>query len=138
MAAVSHVARDGREALQAIVRLSSQEVALDLVVLDLNLPQQDGFRVLEHLQGTERLRDIPVLVLTGSALMEHVERCFRLGADAFLWKPAVYNEYQIVASRIAELLESPTRPPRVPPTLSEREALMWNLNSPEQWAGTGG
>jgi CheY-like chemotaxis protein len=138
LTAIFHVARDGAEALQAIARLSLQNVDLDLIVLDLFLPQKDGFRVLEHLQSKHRLSSVPVVVLTGSADMGHVERCFQLGADFFLWKPAVYNDYQVIAQRILELLEAPPRPRNPAPTLVEREEMMWGLHSPGKWAGLGG
>jgi CheY-like chemotaxis protein len=138
LTAIFHISRDGAEAVQALTRLSLQGVDLDLIVLDLFMPQKDGFRVLQHLQSQERLESVPVIVLTASADMGHVERCFRLGADFFLWKPAVYEDYHVIAQRILELLEAPPRPRNPAPTLVEREELMWGLHSPGKWAGLGG
>jgi CheY-like chemotaxis protein len=138
LTAVFHVARDGAEALQGIARLALQGVDIDLIVLDLFLPQKDGFLVLEHLQASERLREVPVIVLTASSNMDHVERSFRLGANFFLWKPSVYEDYHVVAQRILDLLEAPPRPRGPAPTLIEREEMMWGLHSPGKWAGLGG
>lgn len=56
-------ARNGREALELI-----RENHPDLVLLDLMMPEVDGFGVLEAMRGDEDIRDIPVLVLTGQAL----------------------------------------------------------------------
>ncbi len=56
-------ARNGKEAL-AVIRDSHP----DLVLLDLMMPEMDGFGVLEAIRSDERTRDIPVLVLTGQAL----------------------------------------------------------------------
>jgi CheY-like chemotaxis protein len=138
IAAIFHLSRDGDEALQTITRLALQGLQLDLIVLDLFLPTKDGFRVLQHLQSKSRLREVPVLVLTASADMRHVDRCFRLGADFYLWKPTVYEDYRIVAERIAGLLDAPPKPTRPLPTTAEREELMWSLHSPNRWAGLGG
>ena len=138
LAAIFHLARDGQEALTTVTRLALQGVDLDLVVLDLAMPGKDGFRVLQHLQSKERLKTVPVLVLTGSDDMRHVDRAFRLGADFYLYKPAVYDDYRVVAQRIAELLEATPKPTRPGPTLEEREELLWSLHSPNKWAGLGG
>ena len=138
LAAIFHLARSSKEALEAIDRLTLQGVALDLIVLDLFVPEKEGFEVLEHLQARAPLAAIPVLVLTGSSRMEDVDRSFRLGADGFLWKPTVYDDYRVVAERMAELLQSPAGPTRPSPTLADRQELMWGLQSPGRWAGQSG
>jgi CheY-like chemotaxis protein len=139
MTAVFHLSHDGRDAIQFLTRLALEGVRLDLIVLDLFLPRTDGFAVLAFLQrGDHHLDDIPVLVLSGSGDMRHVERCFRLGAAFYLWKPTLYHDYAAVAQRISQLLHAPPRTPRPSPSLTEREELMWGLHSPGRWAGSGG
>ena len=59
----------------------------DAIVLDLMLPNQDGYQVLRELRADERTRDVPVLVLTAKVQMEDHRRSLELGADAFLTKP---------------------------------------------------
>ena len=58
-------ARTGREALALLER-----AAVDLVLLDLMMPEMDGFAVLEAMREREAMRDIPVIVVTGQVLTE--------------------------------------------------------------------
>lgn len=70
---------DGQQALDVVSR-----VAPDLVVLDVNLPQRDGFEVLRTLR---RSSDVPVMMLTVRATEEDEVRGLDLGADDYLRKP---------------------------------------------------
>jgi len=73
---------NGREALD---RLRSER--FDLLLLDLEMPQMDGFAVLEHLASDSALRDLPVIVTSSVEGVAQVARCIELGADDFLHKP---------------------------------------------------
>jgi CheY-like chemotaxis protein len=75
-------AADGRAALAAI----SGEPP-DLVLLDLEMPEMDGFQVLESLRADPRFRDLPVIVVTGREDVEAVDRAFAAGATSFVVKP---------------------------------------------------
>lgn len=59
----------------------------DLLLLDIEMPEMDGFQVLEQLIGDPALRDIPVIVTTGLEGTENVVRCIELGAEDYLSKP---------------------------------------------------
>lgn len=59
-------ARSGKEALEIL-----NENGVDLVLLDLMMPEMDGFEVLEAMQVNQRMRAIPVIVITGKTLTEH-------------------------------------------------------------------
>jgi CheY-like chemotaxis protein len=59
-----------------------------LVLLDLNLPGADGRHVLTEIKSDPRLKEIPVLVITGSRSPADVAFCYRAGANSFLPKPA--------------------------------------------------
>lgn len=74
-------AEDGQEALEQL----SDEI--DLVVLDLMLPQIDGMEVCRRMRGSEELRQIPIIMLTAKG--EEVERILGLemGADDYMTKP---------------------------------------------------
>lgn len=66
-------ARNGREALDVL-----EHTPLDLILLDLTMPEMDGFAVLEALRSSEATRNIPVIVLTARLLSESdLERCNR-------------------------------------------------------------
>ena len=58
-------AQNGREALKLL-----ENESIDLVLLDLQMPEMDGFEVLEQMRGNERMRKIPVIVITGRILAE--------------------------------------------------------------------
>ena len=59
----------------------------DLLVLDIEMPELDGFAVLEKLKADRRLRDIPVIVTSSLEGMENIVRCIELGAEDYLPKP---------------------------------------------------
>jgi len=87
-------AHDGAEALE---RLAAAQP--DLLVLDIGLPDMDGWEVLKRLRGEERTRDLPVLVLTG---LTHVraDQALALGADEFLAKPVSARVLVETAARL--------------------------------------
>jgi DNA-binding response OmpR family regulator len=59
----------------------------DLIILDLGLPDGDGFAVLERLQTSDTLSSIPVLVVSGRDRNANRDRALKAGARAFLLKP---------------------------------------------------
>jgi len=75
-------ARNGNEALAAIAAK-----AYDLVLLDIMMPELDGFGVLEALKRDGRINDLPVVVISALSEIEPVVRCIELGAEDFIFKP---------------------------------------------------
>ena len=75
-------ADDGHEALK---HLAGE--AIDLVLLDLMMPQPNGFDVLTAMRRNDRLRDLPVIVASASTSPEDVERSLELGAVDYFMKP---------------------------------------------------
>ncbi len=71
--------------LEAIERLSLGR--FDLMVLDVNMPDVGGVEVLEFVRGQDRLRSLPVLIVTTRGDDDSRERVLRAGASAFLAKP---------------------------------------------------
>ena len=59
----------------------------DLLLLDMEMPEMDGFTVLEHMAKDADLRDLPVIVTSSLEGVAHVVRCIELGADDYLPKP---------------------------------------------------
>jgi DNA-binding response OmpR family regulator len=64
----------------------------DAVVLDLMMPQMDGFEVLRRLRENQATQDVPVLVLTAKTSHADRDRCEALGADAYMTKPFYPDE----------------------------------------------
>jgi adenylate cyclase len=75
-------AENGRVALEMLRRES-----FDLLLLDMEMPEMDGFQVLEQLAGDRHLRDLPVIVTSSLEGVENVVRCIELGAEDYLSKP---------------------------------------------------
>ena len=75
-------AENGREALET---LPSSPV--DLVLLDIEMPEMDGYQVLAALAADPRLRDIPVVMMSSVEEVDSVVRCIELGAEDYLFKP---------------------------------------------------
>ncbi len=59
----------------------------DLLLLDIEMPEMDGFEVLEQLANDGTLRDLPVIVTSALEGLAGVVRCIELGADDYLYKP---------------------------------------------------
>jgi adenylate cyclase len=78
----SAVAENGRIALEKI-----QKNSYDLILLDVMMPEMDGYQVLEQLKSKPNLRDIPVIVLSALDEIGSVVRCIELGAEDYLPKP---------------------------------------------------
>lgn len=91
-------ARHGGEALKIL-----EQTHPDLILLDLNMPEMDGFALLEILRSRESTRDIPVVILTGRLLSEtDLERCHR-GVAAILGKGLFTAEETL--ARLQAILE---------------------------------
>ena len=70
----------------------AQKESPNLIILDLGLPAGDGFVVLERLQNSDTLSDIPVIVLTARDPQSNEQRTLQAGATAFFQKPADNSE----------------------------------------------
>lgn len=75
-------AENGRIALEML-----RGSPFDLVLLDMAMPEMDGFQVLESMVGDAQLRDVPVIVTSALEGLADVVRCIELGADDYLRKP---------------------------------------------------
>lgn len=85
---------DGVEAMAYLTRMvSGLEPRPDLMILDLNLPRKSGREVLAEIKNDERLRSLPVLVMTSSNSEDDVAVAYRFGADSFTTKPSGLAEY---------------------------------------------
>jgi len=78
----SSLAENGRQALEKL-----QAEPYDLVLLDVQMPEMDGYAVLKHLKADPRLRDIPVIMISAVDELESVVTCIELGAQDYLPKP---------------------------------------------------
>jgi len=98
--------RQGYEVLTADGGRSALDIlgkrALDLVLLDVMMPDLDGYAVLQRLKADPALRDIPVLMISALDELDSVVRCIELGAEDYLGKPF---EPVLLNARIGACLE---------------------------------
>lgn len=96
------VARDGAEALEL---LSPESIAgfgdlPTVILLDLNLPRVDGIEALKLIREDERLRLIPVVILTSSEEDRDLVRTYELGANSYIKKPVDFGEFLAAMQRL--------------------------------------
>jgi CheY-like chemotaxis protein len=96
------VVRDGEEAMQYLRQEGRFEHAIRpwLVLLDLNLPKKNGSEVLAEMKVDERLRTIPVVVLTASQAEEDIARAYYNHASCYLTKPIDLDQFINVVQAI--------------------------------------
>jgi CheY-like chemotaxis protein len=89
-------AADGREALQKIM-----ETAPDLVLCDIQMPEQDGYAVIQSLRQDPRFMKLPVIALTAFAMRGDKEKTLAAGFDGHQSKPV---EFESLKAEIKRLL----------------------------------
>ena len=90
-------AENGRRALEVL-----ETTTIDLVLLDIMMPEVDGYQVLERRHGNPRLRDIPFIVTSALDELDSVVRCIEMGAEDYLTKPF---EPVLLRARVGACLE---------------------------------
>ena len=90
-------AADGREAL----RILEKNVAIDLMLLDINMPEMNGFEVLEEMNRYHWIQEIPVIMITAEESVESMEHAYSLGVTDYIPRP--FNLY-IVRRRVENTL----------------------------------
>jgi CheY-like chemotaxis protein len=81
------IAQNGRKA----VTRTKQEHP-DLILMDIHMPEMDGFETIRCIREDEATRHIPIIALTALVMPGDRERCLDAGADAYLGKPASLRE----------------------------------------------
>ena len=110
-----HIVADGEQAIAFLNQVGAFVDAPrpDLVLLDLNLPKKNGFQVLEEMKAAAHLKNIPVIVVSGSARPSDIARAYALQIAAYLVKPVNVDEYFTAIRALKELwFHSVAPPPR--------------------------
>ena len=91
------VARDGEEALDYLYRRGGYQMRPNgnpaVILLDLKLPKVDGFEVIQQVRADEKLKMIPVVVLTSSHEEKDLVRSYKLGANGYVVKPVDFHQF---------------------------------------------
>lgn len=97
-----HVTRNGEEALDFLYKRNGYEDAVtpDLILLDLNMPKVNGQEVLADIKQNDRLKMIPVIVLTTSSADEDILRSYKLHANSYIKKPVDFLQFGEVIQQL--------------------------------------
>jgi len=91
------VVEDGAEALDYLHRRGNYETRAEgnpvLTLLDIKMPKMDGLEVLREIRADERLKMIPVVILTSSRQEGDLLTGYQLGVNAYVVKPVDFNEF---------------------------------------------
>ena len=87
------VIADGARALRFLTDPTQKCENLVAVFLDLQLPTLGGINLLEAIRADERLRHLPVIVMTSSNVPEEMERCRQLGVSSYVQKPVGFSAF---------------------------------------------
>ncbi|PAP81016.1 hypothetical protein B1759_06570 [Rubrivirga sp. SAORIC476] len=85
--AAVEVAENGREGVEAVEAAHAQGAPFDLVLMDIQMPEMDGFEATRRIRGQHAAADLPVLALTASALVEQRGQMDAAGMDGLVLKP---------------------------------------------------
>ncbi|HEY8357268.1 MAG TPA: response regulator, partial [Ramlibacter sp.] len=78
------VARNGIEALDKLAKSTEQ---VDLVLMDIMMPEMDGYTAMREIRKEQRWAKLPIIAVTAKAMKEDQERCLAAGANDYLAKP---------------------------------------------------
>ncbi len=90
-------AKDGVDAVAQL-----QEVTPDAMLLDIEMPRMDGYELATHMRNDERLRQVPIIMITSRTGDKHRQRAMEIGVDRYLGKP--YQEHDLLEN-LKEVLE---------------------------------
>jgi two-component system, response regulator len=92
------VIRDGAEALDFLFcrgahKTRNPNYPPKVILLDLKLPKVDGLEVLRQIRGDERMRSMPVVVMTSSAEERDIADSYKLGINSYVVKPVDFEQF---------------------------------------------
>lgn len=96
------VLTDGEQALEYLFRQDEYDDARypDIILLDMNLPKVDGMEVLVRIKSDDRLKIIPVVMLTTSSSERHITEAYRNYVNCYINKPIALEEFMGVIKNI--------------------------------------
>jgi len=96
--------KDGAEALEFIFRTGAYAGRPDqnpkLILLDIKLPKVDGIEVLKRMKADERMRTIPVVMVTSSAVERDLIETYKLGVNSYVVKPVDFEQFSKTVGEI--------------------------------------
>jgi two-component system response regulator len=109
------VARDGQEALDYLQGGNGREAGTlpRVILLDLKLPKVDGLQVLRTIRGDDRLKHLPVVILTSSREERDVVESYDLGVNSYIVKPIDFEKFAETVRTLGFYWLLLNEPPRI-------------------------
>jgi CheY-like chemotaxis protein len=101
------IVNDGQEATDYLMQKGNfQDIKKsprpDLILLDINMPRKDGKQVLKEIKVNEKLKSIPVVMLTTSDQEKDIIDSYNLGVNSYISKPVRINDFIEVVNKLEE------------------------------------
>lgn len=100
--------RDGQEALDFLFKndtdIHLEEKKQYVLLLDIRMPKVDGLEVLRRMKADEKLRKIPVIMLTTTSEAGMIKQCYELGCSYYMVKPVDYRHFMEAVQNLGEFL----------------------------------
>src|SRR5471030_38617 len=96
------VLRDGRVAIDFFEDLNNKHETPDLVLLDINLPKQNGHEVLQYIKKIEQYNQIPVIMLTTSSSEKDILSAYKHYANCYITKPIEVAEFMAAIAKVED------------------------------------
>lgn len=74
------------------LKMLSSNKNIGVVLMDMMMPEMDGYEAIAKMKSNEELKDIPVIAITAQAMAGDREKCLEAGADGYISKPVDVNE----------------------------------------------
>lgn len=96
--------RNGEEAIRYIRQMDPYEErpVPDLLILDLNMPKKNGYEVLAEIKSDEKLKALPVIILTTSQNRDDILKCYKNHANCYISKPTDFHTFKDIIRMIEE------------------------------------
>ncbi|KYG75001.1 chemotaxis family two-component system response regulator Rcp1 [Roseivirga ehrenbergii] len=106
--------RNGKEAVSYLKKLPPYENATlpDLILLDINMPIMDGLEALAQIKVDEKIKHIPVIILTTSSRKEDIFKAYSEHSNSYIIKPNDYTELEKVAEVIRDYWQNTVKLPK--------------------------
>ncbi|PWG04542.1 response regulator [Polaribacter aquimarinus] len=92
-------AENGNEALEF---LNNTENSFDIVISDLQMPKMDGLELLKSVRNINRIKNIPMIIMSNSQDKNHLKKCYEYGISGYFTKPASFSKY---SKKVVSLLK---------------------------------
>ena len=110
--------------VEALAQIEANKDELSVVLLDLLMPEMDGFEVLERVRGNESLSRLPIIVLTAEKKAEL--RALQMGAADFITKP--FDMHEVILARVSRIIELSEGRQLISAAEYDKLTLLYNRN----------